>query len=248
MARKTTSTTKAKPRRVAKVKSTVAESTPAPSVKQRKSIFSTGTLIAILLLIALIELTVYLKNKKENAIIADATPISAPVAIFKAEDGVISSIEIKPADGDIVKVARNAENVWAVEMPIAAEADQDWAEAAAAQISALQVISPIDDGKSPSIFGLDNPAFIITIEFQSGEKRTLEVGDATPSNSGYYVRLDKDKIMIADLSGISSLLQLAAFPPYLNTPTPTALPPTPTPVPPTSVPPTEASETSTPAP
>jgi hypothetical protein len=68
----------------------------------------------------------------------------------------------------------------------------------------------------------------------------LEVGDSTPTNSGYYVRVDKDKMMIADLSGISSLLQLAAFPPYLNTPTPTSLPSTPTPVPPT--------ETSTPVP
>jgi hypothetical protein len=243
MARKTTSTTKAKPRRVAKVKSTVAESAPAPVVRKRKTNFRAGTLITILLLIGLLELTVYLKNKKENAIIADATPVSGPTYIFNAEDGIASSIEIKPADSEAIKVARNAENVWTVEMPIAAEADQGWAEAAAAQISALQVISPIDDGKSPSIFGLDNPAYIITVGFGSDKKHTLEVGDATPSNSGYYVRLDKGKIMIADLSGISSLLQLAAFPPYLNTPTPTALPATLTPVPPT-----EASETSTPAP
>jgi hypothetical protein len=118
-----------------------------------------------------------------------------------------------------------------VEKPFVAEADQGLVEAAAAQISALQVISPINDGKSPSDYGLDNPAYTITIGFGSGKERTLEVGDATPSNSGYYVRVDKDKMMIADLSGISSLLQLSFFPPYLNTPTPTALPATPTPVP-----------------
>ncbi|MDO9303394.1 MAG: hypothetical protein Q7T89_18540, partial [Anaerolineales bacterium] len=73
------------------------------------------------------------------------------------------------------------------------------------------------------------------------EKHTLEIGDATPTYSGYYVRVDKDKIMITDLSGIDSLLQLGVFPPYLNTPTPTSLPPTPTPVPAT-----EALPTSTP--
>jgi len=109
-----------------------------------------------------------------------------------------------------------------------AEANQGLVEAAAAQVSALQVISPINAGK-PEIFGLDKPAYVITIEFSGGKKHTLEVGDATPTNSGYYVRVDKDKMMVTDLSGIDSLVQLGFFPPYLNTPT--ALPPTLTPVP-----------------
>jgi hypothetical protein len=235
---KTTSTTKVKPRRTAavKAKATVTESAPTPSVKQRRPIFSAGTWVAVLLLIALIGLTVYLKSEKEKAITAEVTPVSELAAIFTAEDGFVSSIEIKPTDGEAVKVARNAQNVWAVEKPIEAEANQGLAESAAAQISALQVISPID--ADPEVFGLKNPAYTITLEFQSGKKHTLEVGDTTPTNSGYYVRVDKDKMMITDLSGIEALLQLAYFPPYLNTPTPTALPATPTPVPPTEVLPT----------
>ncbi len=84
---------------------------------------------------------------------------------------------------------------------------------------------------NPGIFGFDNPAYVITIEFKDGKKRTLEVGDNTPSGNGYYVRVDKDKMLITDLNGIEALLQLGFFPPYLNTPTPTALPPTETPVP-----------------
>jgi hypothetical protein len=237
MARKTTSTTtktksatKAKPRRTAAVKATVAESAPAPIVKLRKPIFSAGTWIAVLLLIALIGFTVLFNREKEKKVTAEVTPISQPVAIFSAGDGIVSSIEVKPADGEAVKVARDANNVWALELPSKAEANQGLAESAAAQISALQVVSQIENA-DPAIFGLKNPTYTITIEFQSGKKHTLEVGDATPTNSGYYVRVDKDKMMITDLSGIQALLQLAAFPPYLNTPTPTALPATPTPVP-----------------
>jgi hypothetical protein len=109
------------------------------------------------------------------------------------------------------------------------EADQGLAEAAATQVTALPVSSQIEDGKSPDIFGLDDPAYIITIEFGTGKTRTLEVGDTTPTNSGYYVRVDKDKMLITDLSGIDALLQLASFPPYLSTPT--VLPPTEPPVP-----------------
>jgi len=228
---KATSATKAKPRRAAavKAKNTVIESAPAPSAKQRKPVFSAGTWIAVLLLIALIGLTVYLKDKKEKTAAAESTPASETATIFSAEDGVVSSIEIKPADGEAVKVARNAENAWAIVLPFEAEADQGLVEAAAAQVSALQVLSPING--DPEIFGLKNPAFTITIEFKDGKKHTLEVGDTTPTDNGYYVRIDKDKMMKTDLSGISSLLQLAYFPPYLNTPTPTALPATPTPVP-----------------
>lgn len=250
MARKTTSSTtkatsekKAKPRQpaAAKVKPTVAESTPAPGLSpQRKPIFRAGTWIAVLLLIALIGLTFFLKSEKGKSILADATPISTPVALFSAEDGGVSSIEIKPAEGESVKVARNAENVWAMEMPITAEADQGLAEAAATQVSALQVLSQIENA-NPEIFGLKNPAFVIALEFQSGSKHTLEVGDATPTNNGFYVRLENGRIMIANQDGISSLLQLVYSPPYLNTPTPTALPSTSTAVP-------DAAETPTPAP
>ena len=93
-------------------------------------------------------------------------------------------------------------------------------EAAATQISALEILDPID--ADPAIFGLDNPAYVITLEFDGGKKHTIEVGDSTPTSKGYYVRIDSDKMMIVDLSGIDSLLQLAAFPPYLVNPIPEA--------------------------
>ena len=118
---KTTSTTKAKPRRTAagKAKSTVTESMPvsAPDVKQRKPIFRAGTWIAVLLLIALIEFAVYFNREKEKAVTDEATPVSETTYIFNAEDGVVYSIEIKPTEGDAVKVARNAENAWAIVLP-----------------------------------------------------------------------------------------------------------------------------------
>jgi hypothetical protein len=247
MARKTTpktlGVTKVKPRQTVPVKAkpAVAEPAPTPKVIQKKSVFSAGTLITVLLLIALLELAFYFKREKEKKIIAESTPIVQAATIFSPSDGSVSSIEIKPTEGDTVKVARDAKNVWALELPATAEVNQGLAEAAATQISALQVVSPIKAGADPEIFGLKTPAFVITIEFSGGNTHTLEVGSATPTNSGYYVRLDKDKIMIADLNGIESLLQLAAFPPYLNTPTPPPVSSTPTPAPVT-----EATQTPTP--
>jgi len=243
MAGKTTSAPTKKPRKpaVKKVTPKVAELVPAPSVaRSTKPVFQAGTWLAVLLFAALIGFAVYLNSQKEKTAAAEVTPAAELSPVFNAENGKILSIEVKTTNDslDTVKVARNAENVWVVEMPIAAEADQGLAEAAAAQVSALQVVNPID--ADPEIFGLKDPAYLITIEFENG-KHTLEVGDPTPTNSGYYVRVDNDKMMITDLSGIQSLLQFGFFPPYLNTPVPTPLPPTLTPVPPTA-------EVSTPVP
>ena len=190
--------------------------------KPVKAKFQAGTWITVLIFIGLIGAAVYLNRQKDTAEV-EVTPASEPSYLFStAADGNPTSIEIKPAEGDAqrVRIARNAENAWALELPVEAEADQGLSEAAATQISALEILDPID--ADPAIFGLDNPAYVITLEFDGGKKHTLEVGDSTPTSKGYYVRVDSDKMMIVDLSGIDSLLQLAAFPPYLVTPIPEA--------------------------
>jgi len=231
MAGKTTTTKKTAARRATPAKAkTSAARKESPNTKQGKPVFRMGTWVTIIILAALVGFAIYLNREKEPAA-ADATPeIVQPSPLFSTSDGNPSSIEIKPADGETVRIARTAENIWAIELPFAAEANQGLVDAAASQISALQIVSPIDNGK-PDVFGLDNPAYVITIEFDGGKKHTLEIGDATLSNSGYYVRIDRDKMVVTDLSGIDALLQLGYFPPYLNTPTPTSLPPTETPVP-----------------
>jgi len=213
-----------------------AQSVPAAS-KRQKPVFSLGTLFTLVLFAALFTLAVYLKKQKE--IPTEATPSDQISFVFTEADGAPTSIEVKSAAGDTVKVARNTDNVWALELPSAVEADQGLAEAAATQVTTLRILDKID--ADPGIFGFDNPSYIITIGFADGKKHVLEVGDITPTNSGYYVRVDDDKMLISSLSGIDALLQLVTSPPYLNTPTPSPLPPTETPV---STP--EASGASTP--
>lgn len=185
--------------------------------KPVKAKFNAGTWITVLIFIGLVVAAIYLNRKKET-VAAEATPVSGPSYLFSVSvEGNPTSIEIAPAEGEAVKLLRNSENIWALELPREAEADQGLAEAAATQLSALEILSEVDS--DPAIFGLDTPSHVISLEFANGKKHTLEVGDSTPTNSGYYVRLDKDKMMIVDLSGIDSLVQLAVAPPYLPTPT-----------------------------
>jgi hypothetical protein len=238
MAPKTTGATKTKSTTPRKKAGSTQKNEPQSVVraKTHKSAINPGTWITLLLLAVIVGFAVYLKRGKEDT--AEATPTSEQIAfVFPPAEGTASSIEIKPAEGDAVRIVRNTENAWMMELPLETEADPGLAEAAASQLSALDVVSPVEG--DPKTFGLDTPDYVITVKFANGKSHTLEIGDSTPSNSGYYVRLDGDKMMITGLSGVDSLVQLTLFPPYLNTPTPTAtltatpIPPTETPVPPT---------------
>jgi hypothetical protein len=189
-------------------------------------------------LFAAVAVTAYMLNRQKEAEAAEPAPTSATTFVFTDQDGLPTSIEVKPADGETVRVVKNADNQWALELPEKAEADQGLAEAAASQVKSLRVLGDMD--LAPDVLGLDKPSYIITIEFTGGTKHVLDVGDNTPTNNGYYVRVDGQKTVIVSLSGIDSLVNLAMVPPYLNTPTPSPLPPTETPTP--------QAETSTPIP
>lgn len=196
--------------------------------KPVKAKFRPGTWLTVLIFIALIAVAIYLNRQKTTAN-AEATPANTPGNLFSASvDGSPTSIEIKPETGDTVRVALDEKKVWALELPVKTEADQSLAEAAATQISALKILDTVN--ADPEIFGLNKPAYVVTLKFSNGKTHTLEIGAPTPTTSGYYVRLDQDKMMIVDVNGIDALIQLVAFPPYLNTPTPLPLPPTETPV------------------
>lgn len=232
MAPKTTKTSKAaKPRTTRSTRSTSKPETPVISARPERPAVTPVTWITVVILAALVGTVFFMNRKAEETASATPTPGKEQTFVFPATS-VATSIEVKPKDGEAVKVKRDAEKVWMLTQPIEIEADPAAAEAAASQVTALAISETVD--ADPSIFGLDDPAYIITVEFEDGKTGTLEVGDTTPTNSGYYVRLNKNTMYIVGLEGIAALTNLVTTPPYLNTPTPTATAtplPTETPVP-----------------
>ena len=109
MARKTTTSTpkKSAPKKTRAVRKEVLASKPS------KPVFRTGTWISVLLLAALVGGAYYINKNKETAAEAEVTATTEPAYIFSA-DSVISSIEVKPTDGETVKVARGGDGVWAL--------------------------------------------------------------------------------------------------------------------------------------
>jgi hypothetical protein len=98
-------------------------------------------------------------------------------------------------------------------------ADQAAAEAAASQVTTMRILDNVPD-LDPSIVGLEDPEYVLTVTFAAGGQRTVDIGVITPTENGYYVRGAADGILIVSKSAIDALLQLLTHPPYLETPIP----------------------------
>jgi hypothetical protein len=175
----------------------------------------------------------------------EGVPTQERISLFDEVDGQVVALKVESADGKTASMERGGDGLWRMISPAGAEADQVAIDSAARQAAGLQSIGEVTG--SPADFGLDQPAFTIRIDFDTGVKHSLEIGDATPTNRGYYVRLDGGGIVMVPRTDLVSLTDLAEFPPILLSPTPTNIPETPTAIPANTQTP-QAGETVTPAP
>lgn len=205
-----------------------------------------STVIYLVLFLVLIGAYYYLNNREEPADIAlTLEPTTEVSYLFTAEDGLPTSIRIESKAGDTVEVARNPENAWALILPREATADQASAEAAASQVTTMQILDRLPD-IDPEIIGLTDPDYNILVKFTSGVERNVKIGVITPTESGYYVQSNDGETVIVSKSSVDALLGLLNNPPYLETPTPSPIALTETPILPTLQAGTPSNETPTP--
>ena len=203
-----------------------------------------STVVYIVLLLVLAGTYYYLNHRTKPADIALTAEPGAEVTqadLFPAADGTPSSIRIESKTGQIVEMARDADNAWTLVQPIEAKAEQGAAEAAASQVTTMSILDTVPE-IDPKIVGLETPEYVLTVKFTDGVERTVDIGVITPTESGYYVRDAAGKVIIVSRSAIDSLLGLLDNPPYLETLTPSPAPPT---AASTQLPASQASETAT---
>src|SRR5688572_23759456 len=174
MADKTPKTAKPKKKPTAAPRRS-SSSAPRP-YKSNKPLFSAGTIITLVTFILVVVAAVYIGQKQETDE-ANATPEGGePIYVFTEADGNPTSIKIESEEGQAVQLDLNEQNVWQLTLPVKAEAEQSMAGAAATQVKAINVIPPEINGAAAT-YGLDTPAYVITIKFSDGQTHTLEVGD-----------------------------------------------------------------------
>ena len=184
-----------------------------------------STIIYLVLFAIVLGAAYYFNNRPEPADIeVTAEPATPFEYLFTSADGLPTLIRIESKAGDVVEVARNAENVWVMIQPDEAATDQGMVEAAASQVTTMRILERVP-GLTPETVGLEEPEHTMSFQFTSGVERMIEIGVLTPTERGYYVRGEDNEILIVNNSAVDALLGLLTHPPYL----PTEIPPQATP-------------------
>lgn len=181
-----------------------------------------STVIVLVIFLALVGLLLYLNQEEPAAEELAATPAAPIEFLFDESDGLPTSIDIKSEIGEQVVIARNEAGAWVLKQPIETEADQASAEAAASQLTSLRIESRPE--VAPEAAGLVQPSYILTVEMTSGTKKTVRIGDLTPTGIGYYARINgSGETLIINQTGLDALFTLLESPPYVE-PTATNVP------------------------
>jgi hypothetical protein len=144
--------------------------------------------------------------------------------LISQADGALQSLRISDKKGNNFQMQRDLSKSWVITAPQSGVADQGLAGAAETQVGALRIVTVLETSPEPSVVGLDIPASTLELRFTSGKSHKIEVGNISPTGSGYYVRYDGGKVYVISQSGIDALLNLLTAPPYPATPTPSITP------------------------
>lgn len=181
----------------------------------------------ILLAILALAVGAYFLIQKQSSKSKSATPTAtgSSYLITKAY-GVLQSLRISDNKGNNFQMQRDLSKSWVITAPTSGAADQGLASAAETQVGSLSIVTTLKTPPDLGTLGLKVPTDILDLGFVNGADHKIEVGNLTPTSSGYYVRFDGGKIYVIEKSGIEAILNLLTAPPFPATATPVVTPET----------------------
>jgi hypothetical protein len=158
-----------------------------------------GLLIAVVLLAVLGGLW-WWSNKKQEADSKKPAAATTTMVLTIPED---QFQEIRFKRGVETVTLRRDNGKWRITQPQPYPADPDAARALVTSLSSLMAETAIEDKATDfAPYGLNPPVLDIVVLRTNGKTDELQVGDATPTSSGYYARLAGSQHVVS-LSGFS---------------------------------------------
>jgi hypothetical protein len=162
---------------------------------------------------------IYYQYSPRKAVVNATSTPGTTVLFNNVDEKSISTLRVEDINGKAVALGRDTAGVWAVTEPKGGPTDVAQAEMAVSQLLELASTASLDPSSDLGIFGLSKASYTITITMNGGEKYVLLIGDVTPTQNGYYARLDQEPPDIVNKTSIDALLGLLAHPPFLVTST-----------------------------
>ena len=155
---------------------------------------------------------------------SDVEPTAAAVQLWNLNADQVETVRIVgPRDGNLLVVRRDPASGWRMLAPRIAQADAGRIELALEWLLAPPIRDALEEPGDLASFGLQPPQARLTVIFEDGRSRSLDIGALDPTGSVYYVRLPENpQVAMVSRYGVDDLLGLIEDPPYTpETPTPT---------------------------
>ena len=180
-----------------------------------------NTLILVGVFVALVLVLVFLQRSagEETPDLADF-PTSAPiVTLFDFGSQTVVGLRVRNLDGNEVALQLEDEQ-WRLESAAAEETDSQRVANAVAQIASMRVLNDAPIQASLATIGLEFPRYDVFLTLSDAGLHEIAVGQASVTNTGYYVIVDGGAPQLVTKSTLDQLIGLLNDPPLLPTPMP----------------------------
>jgi hypothetical protein len=187
---------------------------------------STWVVLA-LFAVSLIAVFLWQRSKDRAVSLATPTPGATQTNYLFEFSGNIVALRLERVGDKSVEFRRDGQNQWILAWPEGIEIDSAAAETTISQLATLPIATVLEESPGLQATGLEPPVYRLLITLDNGDQVIANVGDSTPTGSGYYVLTGERRIYIVSKYSLEPILQLVDKPPLKPTPTPGAFTETP---------------------
>lgn len=154
---------------------------------------------------------------------AEPTP-TEQVRLLTVGSDDLDQISLEDREGNRAAFFKNEENVWLPEEDGLVIGDSAAFNNALTQLGTLRALSVIADPPEAAVIGIEPPQYRIILTGSDGTTNQMDVGNQTPTGSGYYVRIGQPDVYVVSKFNLDTVLALITSADMIATPTPEATP------------------------
>jgi hypothetical protein len=143
---------------------------------------------------------------------AEATPTLESLLLNINLDD-LREVAIKGRDANSVSFTRNEKGQWVFVDPGVTIDESTDVALNLGQLASLRILNSFTTAPQAEITGLDNPAYVISIQLSNGVKHELLLGELTPTGTGYYARLGDGPVSVVPQYELDQVINLYIDPP-----------------------------------
>ncbi len=155
----------------------------------------------------------------------EVSPTSTSSLLLPQLDvGKMVAFTLQRTDGNETLILERGESgQWVLKQPPAEITDVPTIEANFSQLASMRILSTPMLTSGLEDLGLMPPVYRILIQNQDGTQLLFNIGNETPTGSGYYVLTPDRRIVVVSKFALDTIIAMLNQPPML-TPTPTLTP------------------------